>query len=120
MPEHTAAPSEQTAPMRLAKILDSFIPGMHDTPCRIAIFTDGRKIKVFEKVYFRRPAFDPPLPQTWERNYWLERYQTPQAVENHLQKNGLLKENIRKTNSMRYPLHWSLRAPVWRKSWAGS
>ena len=93
MPEHTAAPSEQTAPMRLAKILDSFIPGMHDTPCRIAIFTDGRKIKVFEKVYFRRPAFDPPLPQTWERNYWLERYQTPQAVENHLQKNGLLKEN---------------------------
>ena len=63
MPEHTAAPSEQTAPMRLAKILDSFIPGMHDTPCRIAIFTDGRKIKVFEKVYFRRPAFDPPLPQ---------------------------------------------------------
>lgn len=46
MPEHTAAPSEQTAPMRLAKILDSFIPGMHDTPCRIAIFTDGRKIKV--------------------------------------------------------------------------
>ena len=74
MPEHTAAPSEQTAPMRLAKILDSFIPGMHDTP-------------------FRRPAFDPPLPQTWERNYWLERYQTPQAVENHLQKNGLLKEN---------------------------
>ena len=48
MPEHTAAPSEQTAPMRLAKILDSFIPGMHDTPCRIAIFTDGRKIKVFE------------------------------------------------------------------------
>mgnify|MGYP001528969497 CR=1 FL=1 len=84
MPEHTAAPSEQTAPMRLAKILDSFIPGMHDTPC---------KIKVFDKVYFRRPAFDPPLPQTWERNYWLERYQTPQAVENHLQKNGLLKEN---------------------------
>ena len=68
MPEHTAAPSEQTAPMRLAKILDSFIPGMHDTPCRIAIFTDGHKIKVFEKVYFRRPAFDPPLPQTWERN----------------------------------------------------
>lgn len=60
MPEHTAAPSEQTAPMRLAKILDSFIPRMHDTPCRIAIFTDGRKIKVFEKVYFRRPAFDPP------------------------------------------------------------
>ena len=93
MPEHTDAPSKRTAPMRLAKILNSFIPGMYDTPCRIAIFTDGYKINVFEKVYFRKPAFDPPLPQTWERNYWLERYQTPQAVENHLQKNGLLKEN---------------------------
>ena len=58
MPEHTAAPSEQTAPMRLAKILDSFIPGMHDTPCRIAIFTDGRKIKVGRRSIprFRRPG----------------------------------------------------------------
>ena len=93
MPEHTAAPSEQTAPMRLAKILDSFIPGMHDTPCRIAIFTDGRKIKVFEKVYFRRPAFDPPLPQTCVLNYLLVVYQTAMAVDNHLQKNVLLKEN---------------------------
>lgn len=93
MPECTTDRSEQTVPMQLAKILDSFIPGMYDTPCRIAIFTDGRKIKVFEKVYFRKHAFDSPLPQTWERNYWLERYQTPQAVENQLQKNGLLKEN---------------------------
>ena len=41
MPEHTDAPSKRTAPMRLAKILNSFIPGMYDTPCRIAIFTDG-------------------------------------------------------------------------------
>ena len=93
MPETPPLQVSRQHPCGLLKILDSFIPGMHDTPCRIAIFTDGRKIKVFEKVYFRRPAFDPPLPQTWERNYWLERYQTPQAVENHLQKNGLLKEN---------------------------
>ena len=25
-----------------------------------------------------------------------------------------------RTPEIRYPLHWSLRAPVWRKSWAGS
>ena len=73
MPEHTAAQSEQTAPMRLAKILDSFIPGMHDTPCRIAIFTDGRKIKVFEKVYFRRPAFDPASWTTTRAPSWWAR-----------------------------------------------
>lgn len=79
--------------MRLSKILDSFIPGMHDTPCKIAIFTDGRKIKVFEKVCFRTPAFDPPLPQTWARQYPLERFRTPQGLENYLRESGLLKEN---------------------------
>lgn len=65
MPEHTAAPSEQTAPMRLAKILDSFIPGMHDTPCRIAIFTMAAKSKYLKRSIsagrrsiprFRRPG----------------------------------------------------------------
>lgn len=49
MPEHTDAPSKRTAPMRLAKILNSFIPGMYDTPCRIAIFTDGYKSKYLKR-----------------------------------------------------------------------
>ena len=93
MPEHTAAPSEQTAPMRLAKILDSFIPGMHDTPCRIAIFTDGRKIKVFEKTCFRSLDFNTPVPQNWVRNYNLEKFKSPRAVEALLRKDGLLKEH---------------------------
>ena len=35
--------------MRLDKILNAVIPGMYDTPCKIAIFTNGRKIKVFER-----------------------------------------------------------------------
>ena len=39
--------------MRLDKILNAVIPGMYDTPCKIAIFTNGRKIKVFEKTCFR-------------------------------------------------------------------
>lgn len=93
MPEHTAAPSEQTAPMPLAKILDSFIPGMHDTPCRIAIFTVARQNQRYLKRSISAGRRSSPASATWERNYWLERYQTPQAVENHLQKNGLLKEN---------------------------
>ena len=36
--------------MMLYKILDAVVPGMYDTPCKIAIFTNGRKIKVFEKT----------------------------------------------------------------------
>lgn len=84
---------EKRPPMRLYKILDSFIPGMNDTPCKIAIFTDGHTIKVFEKVFFRKPACDPPLPQRWERSYLLESKESPMAVENLLRKNGLLKEN---------------------------
>lgn len=79
--------------MRLYKILDGFIPGMHNTPCKIAIFTDGHTIKVFEKVYFRNAAFDTPFPQRWERHSLLESYGTPQAVEKRLRNSGLLKEN---------------------------
>lgn len=33
--------------MRLDKILNAVIPGMYDTPCKIAIFTNGRKINDF-------------------------------------------------------------------------
>ena len=49
--------------MRLDKILNAVIPGMYDTPCKIAIFTNGRKIKVFEKTCFRSLDFNTPVPQ---------------------------------------------------------
>lgn len=58
--------------MRLDKILNAVIPGMYDTPCKIAIFTNGRKIKVFEKTCFRSLDFNTPVPQNWVRNYNLE------------------------------------------------
>lgn len=48
--------------MRLDKILNAVIPGMYDTPCKIAIFTNGRKIKVFEKTCFRSLDFNTPVP----------------------------------------------------------
>lgn len=65
MPEHTAAPSEQTAPMRLAKILDSFIPGMHDTPAESLSLPMAAKSKYLKRSIsagrrsiprFRRPG----------------------------------------------------------------
>lgn len=93
MPERVAAPSERTAPMRLFMILDGFVPEVRNIPCKIAIFTNGHKIKVFDKIYIRSLALDPLYPLTWERNYCLERYQTPQALETYLRENGLLKEN---------------------------
>lgn len=78
------------ARMKLYKILNGVIPSMYHTPCKIAIFTDGRKIKVFEKVCLSNPSTN---PQPWVRNYYLESKRTPWAVENLLRKNNLLKEN---------------------------
>ena len=79
--------------MRLDKILNAVIPGMYDTPCKIAIFTNGRKIKVFEKTCFRSLDFNTPVPQNWVRNYNLEKFKSPRAVEALLRKDGLLKEH---------------------------
>ena len=79
--------------MRLDKILNAVIPGMYDTPCKIAIFTNGRKLKVFEKTCFRRLDFNTPVPQNWVRNYNLEKFKSPRAVEALLRKDGLLKEH---------------------------
>lgn len=84
---------ERPPRMRLYKILDGVVPSMYRTPCKIAIFADGQKIKVFERVYFRSLAFDSPHPQTWERQYPLERFRTPQRLEKYLRESGLLKEN---------------------------
>lgn len=79
--------------MWLYKILNGVIPSMYRTPCKIAIFADGQKIKVFERVRLHALPFDSPHPQTWERQYPLERYRTPQRLEKYLRESGLLKEN---------------------------
>lgn len=39
--------------MKLYKIIDTVIPYMWNTPCKIAIFTDGRRMKIYEKVFPR-------------------------------------------------------------------
>ena len=79
--------------MRLDKILNAVIPGMYDTPCKIAIFTNGRTIKVFENTCFRSLDFNTHVPQNWVRNYNLEKFKSPRAVEALLRKDGLLKEH---------------------------
>lgn len=85
-------PSGETPPrMRLYKILNGFVPTMRNAPCRIAIYTDGHTIKVYERVY--NADFHSPYPQRWERHYHLESFGTPQAVEKRLRDDELLKEN---------------------------
>jgi len=64
---------------------------MGNARCRIAIYTDGHTMKVYERVY--NADFHSPYPQRWERHYFLESYGTPQAVEKRLRDSGLLKEN---------------------------
>lgn len=67
--------------MRLVKMVNSFIPTFHNTPCRIAIFEEDGKIKVYEKVYFRSGKVD-----GWFRCITLERLGTVRKVLNRIAK----------------------------------
>lgn len=67
--------------MKLYKIIDTVIPYMWNTPCKIAIFTDGRRMKIYEKVFPRCASGS----TSWVRHLGLEeRFRTPQAVEVYL------------------------------------
>lgn len=55
--------------MKLYKIISSVIPTMHNSHCGIAVFTDGKRCKVFRKDFGR-----------WVRNFTLEAYGTPQRI----------------------------------------
>ena len=96
--------------MRLDKILNAVIPGMYDTPCKIAIFTNGRKIKVFEKTCFRSLDFNTPVPQNWVRNYNLEKFKSAPALAHGQETHKKVKSTMRKTLSPRAGI-WNI--PVW-------
>ena len=59
--------------MKLHKIYQIQIPTMYNAPCRIAVFTDGKTCKVFQKDF-----------QNWWRNNSLERYGSVAAIERKL------------------------------------
>jgi len=68
--------------MKLYKIISSVIPTMHNSPCRIAVFTDGKRCKVFQKDF-----------GGWNRNFALEAYGSPQRIEQTIDNiNGIAKE----------------------------
>lgn len=59
--------------MKLHKIYQMRMPYSWNAPCRIAVFTDGKTCKVFQKDF-----------QNWWRNYNLERYGSVAAIERKL------------------------------------
>ncbi len=56
--------------MKLLKIYQGKIKSFHNTPCKVAIFTDDREIKVLQKEFFKN-AYG---ITNWERNIVLEKH----------------------------------------------
>lgn len=73
--------------MKLLKMYRGVIETMCNTPCRIAVFTDGKNIKVFQKNYFRN--FN-PYDHNWTRNVILERRNTLNSINDSLTRAGFL------------------------------
>ena len=61
--------------MKLVSIVETIIPTMFDTPCKIAVFEGECNIKVFQKTMYRNGMVD-----NWSRNLALEKYGSVNAV----------------------------------------
>lgn len=67
--------------MNLYKIYKGNIKTMCNTPCKIAVFTNGKEIKVFQKEYFTNNYG----LSNWSRNIILERkYQNIKQLNERL------------------------------------
>lgn len=73
--------------MKLFGIYDGVIPRMQNTPCKIAIFTDGKKFKVFQKAFFRNNLNRP----NWERNVIFESSNSYKLAESRILSLGFTK-----------------------------
>jgi hypothetical protein len=71
--------------MKLLKIYQGTIKAMQNTPFKIAIFTNGKDIKIFEKVFYINNLNRP----NWFRNIVLEKYNNVKIIEEKLIYSGL-------------------------------
>jgi hypothetical protein len=55
--------------MDLYKIYEGTVKAIKNTPCKVAVFTDGKNTKVFQKVFYKNNLNRP----NWLRNIILER-----------------------------------------------
>lgn len=63
--------------MKLYKIYDAIITTQHNTPCKLAVFTDDSgNFKVFEKVLWKTGKCS-----SWWRNIYFDRYKSVKEVE---------------------------------------
>ena len=72
---------------KLIGIYSGNIKTFHNTPCKIAIFTDGKIIKVFQKEFFRNSLYNP----NWSRNVNFEKYNNLKKIEEKLASYGFSK-----------------------------
>ena len=69
--------------MKLEKIYAGNIKSMNQTPCKIAIFSDGKNIKVLQKEYFNIYGL-----VNWHRNIIFEAYKNIKDIEKYLLQNN--------------------------------
>lgn len=66
--------------MKLFNIYEGTIKTMNNTPCKIAIFTDGKNIKVFQKAFYHNNL----SRANWARNVILEKNNSVKLIENKI------------------------------------
>lgn len=71
--------------MKLFKVYEGTIKAMQNTPCKIAIFTDGKNKKVFQKAFYKNNLNRP----NWARNIILEKNNI-NSIENIIFSSGFM------------------------------
>ena len=72
---------------KLIGIYNGKIKTMANIPCKIAIFIDGKNIKVFQKEFFRNSLYHP----NWSRNVNFEKYNSINKIQERLAFYGFIK-----------------------------
>jgi len=70
--------------LKLLNIYEGRIKSMHNTPCKVAIFSDGKEIKVFQKEFF----INQYGLTNWGRNVILEGYNSIKKIKDSLNSAG--------------------------------
>jgi hypothetical protein len=70
--------------VKLFKVYTGAIKAMQNTPCKVAIFTDGKYIKVFQKAFYKNNLNRP----NWVRNIILEKNNSVNSIEEKLLSSG--------------------------------
>ena len=76
--------------MKLIGVYSGTIPTMHNTPCKVAVFVDCEKVKVYQKEYFRNGKPNPNYPN-WRLNVNFKKYKTADKIVKELHELNFVK-----------------------------